>query len=306
MIKLSVIIPTYNRADVLAMTLDSLGKQTVRKDSFEVIIVDDGSNSQQINAIKKNIHDRQFSTRFFRQKHKGPAAARNLGIRKALGEIVLIINDDTVPTRDLISRHLVFHHKHPQENYGLLGLVTWHPDIEVTPFMQWLENGGPYFSFNSIKGRTANWIQFWTCNISLKKRFLLSCGTFDESFPDAAWEDTELGYRLSLSGLILRFDRRALGYHYHPTTIVSIKNKMVANGRSLHIIKRKIPNQFWPPLAKYPRILFILDRLFFLAFFARLTTIFPNFFNRCKKCSWLNNLVLLHYRIEGFWKDNTN
>lgn len=299
MIELSVVIPTYNKPEILKMALAALEKQTFPKSQFEVIVIDDGSFHSAQKKIKSFLPNLGFKTSFIIQKHKGPAAARNRGIKKARGKIVLIINDDTVATPDLLKRHYKFHQKHPLENFGLLGLVTWHQDLEITHFMYWLEHGGPYFSFWSIKGKEAGWQRFWTCNISLKRSFLLKNGFFDEEFPFAAWEDVELGYRLGKAGLRLFYGKKALGYHYHPTSIESIKNKMRANGESAMLLKDKLPNKFLPPLARWPKLAVFLDNIFFskpivfllekLAFWAEkrvgLGTVF--------------DLVLLHYRVEG-------
>lgn len=298
MIKLSVIIPTYNRVDILRMTLSALALQTISKKQFEVIIIDDGSRNEELKSLTSLIKEQKFSIILLRQKHKGPATARNKGIKAASGNIILVINDDTVPSTKLLERHIHFHDLHPNNHIGLLGRVTWHPEIEVTPFMTWLENGGPYFSFNSIRGKIAGWQRLWTCNVSFKRSFLLNYALFDESFPDAAWEDIELGYRLNKYGLVLYYDKGALGYHYHPTSITSIKNKMKSNGRNLILIREKLPREYWPPLAKYPRIAILLDKLFCLELFSKIVNKSPIYFDH-SKLHKLFDMVLLHYRISG-------
>jgi glycosyltransferase involved in cell wall biosynthesis len=299
MIELSVIIPTCNRPKILGKVLVSLEEQTCPKNKFEMIVVDDGSTLTNQKKIKEQTRRLRIKTRFLVQKHLGPAAARNKGIKAAQGKSVLIINDDTLATPDLIKKHLLFHQEHPQNNFGLLGYVTWHPDLGVTPFMFWLEHGGPYFSFHQIKGREAGWERLWTCNVSLKKKFLLENGLFDEDFPYAAWEDVELGYRLGKAGLRLFYEKKAIGYHYHPTSIESIRKKMVANGESVMIMREKVPSEILPPLGRWPRLALNLDRLVFSP---------PLFFLIEKLGFWaearlnLNfifELILLHYRIEG-------
>lgn len=292
MIHISVVIPTYNRIEILKRTLSALDGQTLKADKFEAIIIDDGSTDDTVSLIKKEKALHNFRISLLKQNHQGPAAARNKGIKVAQGEIVLIINDDTVPDSRLLEHHLTFHSKHTKGTDALLGKVTWHPAIKITPFMKWLENGGPYFSFNKIKGNLAGWQRLWTCNISFKKAFLLSYGLFDESFPDAAWEDVELGYRLSQSGLKLYYERKALGYHYHPTTIVSIRNKMMSNGRNLSIYCRKVPRKYWPPIATHTQQLFIFDKL--------LLTPMVSILGARPTINFINSMVLLHYRIKGY------
>lgn len=299
MIRLSVVIPTYNKPEILKMALESLVSQTFPEKWFEVIVVDDGSSAKVQHQIKSFLSKLNLNISFLVQVHKGPAAARNKGVKKVKGKIVLIINDDTIAAPDLLKRHYEFHRKNSKENFGLLGYVTWHPDLEITPFMYWLEHGGPYFSFHQIRGKEAGWQRFWTCNISLKKNFLLKNGLFDEKFPFAAWEDFELGYRLGQAGLRLFYDRKTCGYHYHPTTLESIRNKMRANGESVLILKKKLPKEFLPPLAKYPRLAVLLDKIFFcklvFSFFERIVLSLEKRINS----GLFFDLVLLHYRIEG-------
>jgi hypothetical protein len=84
----SVIIPTYNRADLLREALDSLFAQTFT--DYEVIVVDDGSTDDTANFLS-TLGDR---VRVFRQKNQGPGAARNLGIANARGEFVAFLDSD--------------------------------------------------------------------------------------------------------------------------------------------------------------------------------------------------------------------
>ena len=75
----SIIIPTYNTSIVLRQCIVSLFNQSIDKKCFEVIIVNDGGKddiSENLGALSN-----EFTIRYLYQEHKGPAAARNLGIR---------------------------------------------------------------------------------------------------------------------------------------------------------------------------------------------------------------------------------
>lgn len=89
--KLSVIIPTYNESKDIAECLESLDTQTYK--DFEVIIVDDGSTDQTIEIVK-NYHPHSFKMMLLNQRHLGPALARNLGAKKAQGEILIFVDAD--------------------------------------------------------------------------------------------------------------------------------------------------------------------------------------------------------------------
>jgi len=306
MIEISVVIPTYNNISVLKKTLLAFDAQNFDFNLFEVIVVNDGSSDNTLDLLKKLSRQLKIHLRIITQINSGPAKARNKGILAARGKTIIIVNDDVVPSSDLIKRHTDFHRLNSKKNIGLLGYVTWHNDLKVTPFMKWLEDGGPYFSFSKIKGKIAGWERFWTCNISAKKIFLVENNLFDENFPYAAWEDVEFGARLGTAGLKLFYDKKAIGYHYHPTSVEKIKKKMIANGESVMLLKNKINEDFLPPLAKRPYLAIILDN-YLLNPFVFLIEYICKFFEDKIVIHPLYTLLLLHYRIVGlkkWWKSN--
>ena len=106
-IKISVIIPTYNRSQFLKKILNSLLGQTQEKCDYEIIVVDDGSTDDTsliLNTIKTS-----YNFKFVRQKNAGLSAARNHGATQAQGEILLFLDDDIVASSELIKEHLLSH-----------------------------------------------------------------------------------------------------------------------------------------------------------------------------------------------------
>ena len=239
---LSIIIPTYNRKNSLSKCLYAFVNQ-VTKMSYEVLIIDDGSTDNTDEVIKKWEKNTHFILRYFRQENRGPASARNIGIKQARGDILLFVGDDIIATPNLIEQHMLFHCKYPEENVAMLGYVTWSSEIKVTPFMYWLEHGGPQFQYYKFKHREKV-KAFWTCNISLKRSFLIKEGYFDEDFPYAAYEDTELGYRLQKKGLQIIYNKNAIAYHYHSTNIEKYCYRQKLVGKSFIILHKKYPEIF--------------------------------------------------------------
>ncbi len=212
---LSVIIPTRNRSDLLRKTLDGLCKQTAQKLLLEVIIVSDGSTDSTSETID------QFVTRlpikYFEQPQRGVSSARNLGLRYASSALVLLLDDDIVPTPQLIGEHIRFHDELPTLEAVLLGYVTWHPNLFITPFMQWYGEYGALFGYSLLENNEqVDPRFFYSCNISFKREFIISHGKFNEAL--TVLEDNELGYRLAQKGMLLFFRRAALGYHYQTFT----------------------------------------------------------------------------------------
>jgi len=99
--KVSIIIPTYNEERVILNCLESLGEQTFK--DFEIIIVDDGSTDKTISFVK-NLQKIVYDIRLLVQKHKGPGAARNLGVGEANGEILVFVDADMTFAEDFIRK----------------------------------------------------------------------------------------------------------------------------------------------------------------------------------------------------------
>lgn len=96
--KVSVIIPTFNEENVIIDCLKSLSKQSFK--DIEIIVVDDGSTDKTLIKIRKL----KPSLKMLKQKHLGPGAARNLGARKAKGEILVFIDADMTFDKDYIEK----------------------------------------------------------------------------------------------------------------------------------------------------------------------------------------------------------
>ncbi len=87
---ISVIIPTWNRGDILETALRSVSGQSC--DHWEAIVVDDGSDDGTDGKIAPFLADPRF--RYFRREHKGVSAARNFGLEQARGEIIAYLDSD--------------------------------------------------------------------------------------------------------------------------------------------------------------------------------------------------------------------
>lgn len=99
--KISIVIPVYNEEDVIIDCLSSLNKQT--HSNFEVIIVDDGSTDKTPKLIKKYKPDK-YKLVIIKQNHEGPGAGRNLGVKKATGEILVFVDADMAFDRDFLKK----------------------------------------------------------------------------------------------------------------------------------------------------------------------------------------------------------
>ena len=231
---LSVVIPTFNRAAILQDCLEALFMQDFPRQDYEVIVVDDGSNDETREILEK-FGAKHKNFKFYHQKNQGQGIARNLGIQRAAGNIIVLIGDDIIVKENFLSEHVRFHLRNHNENQAVLGLTLWHPRLHITPFMAWLTNGstifgrfgGHQFAYEKLRGKQeADFNFFYTSNISLK-RSLLDKYPFDPTFSGYGWEDIELGYRLFLrEALRLFYNPDAIGYHDHVMTEASLAERM--------------------------------------------------------------------------------
>lgn len=247
MISLSVVIPTKDRAEALARTLDALESQRASDAVLEAIVIDNGSSDATVELVRQRA-GAALPIRLLEQPDGGPAAARNAGAAAAAGGILLFLGDDTEPADEgLLRAHIDLHTARPEPTYGVLGRITWTPRKPVTPFMRWLENGGPQFHYAELApGPVDAASYFYSSHASVKRSIFEQVGGFDVRFPTAAVEDTELGVRLADAGLELDYHPELLVLHDHPTTPAQSLRRSVAVGRSAALYNRLRPDRPHP------------------------------------------------------------
>jgi glycosyltransferase involved in cell wall biosynthesis len=235
----SVIIPTYNRCNILRKTLAALFKQSLGPALFEVVVVDDGSTDDTPHFVQSLIESAPLTLRYKRQKNCGAGAARNRGLMLAHGEYVLFIDDDIIVDRMILQEHLRYHRLHSKLNEAVLGRVALAPELPDTYF----NRAHALFKWEKIANcDLVGWPYFMTGNISLKRRFLLDKGLcFDEHFLAPAYDDTEMGYRAAQHGLCIFYNKQAVGYHFHSMNSDQVIEKARKNGYALAMLHQKHP-----------------------------------------------------------------
>lgn len=189
--------------------LAGLDRQLVSTDSFEVIVVDDGSTDDTAAWLRGNCR-RSYVVRCVHQENAGPAKARNNGVGHARGELLLFIDDDVEPTPQLVAEHLGWHDAEP--DVVVLGPLA-SLDHYAQPWVAWEQEKLEAQYAAMLRGDwEPTFRQFWTGNASVAKKHVLDAGGFDPLFLRA--EDVELGRRLHERGLKFRFNPNARGLHH--------------------------------------------------------------------------------------------
>src|SRR6266513_4046350 len=111
---ISVVIPTFNRAAMLAATLESFAAQSIPKNRYEVVVVDDGSKDA-TSEVCRDLASR-IQLKYLHIDNSGISAAKNTGILASRGKIVLFFDDDDIADSHLLEEHVKAHGQHPKEN----------------------------------------------------------------------------------------------------------------------------------------------------------------------------------------------
>ncbi len=212
--KITAIVPTLNRPEVLARNLEALGaSEGIDPCDLEVIVVDDGSTGDATREVLERTKEKaSFTLVSLFQENAGQARARNRAMERARGRIWLFLNDDTIASPGLIAGHLRGHQDHAGEEAGILGRATLAPDIPMTPARSLhLDH-----MWARIAGKVElEWYHFWTTNVSVKAAFLERHGLRFDPRIRYIHDDTEMGLRLRDHGFRLYYRPEAVGFHDH-------------------------------------------------------------------------------------------
>lgn len=229
--KISVVIPTYNRADSLAVVLPSLLDQAFPADLYEVLLCDAGSTDGTEELVAE-LNDSRLV--FTPGPNTGRSGARNRGVKEARGELILFTDADIIAEPDLLQQHYEFHRRFPGD--AVVGC-----EVQVDTLEQYAEYrlDPQTHARHRTTRKTVPWHYFLTGNASAAKVDLLRVGVFDENFTGYGHEDLELGYRLHKAGCTLHYNPYAVNYHWHPVPYEEQCEKMFLAGKSTVRFYRK-------------------------------------------------------------------
>ncbi|MBA7515277.1 Undecaprenyl-phosphate 4-deoxy-4-formamido-L-arabinose transferase [subsurface metagenome] len=188
--KVSVIIPTYNRAHLIGRAVQSVLNQTYQ--DFEIIVVDDGSMDDTEEVINE-FQEQDKRIRYIRyEKNKGAAAARNTGIKASRGEYIAFqdSDDEWFPEKLNESMRIITGHKDIDFIFSYGKIIKNKKIIGDVGKAHWVNNTSKKEVV--IKLFMGNFIP--TQGVLVKKEKIIKVGGFDESFPSAS--DHELWLRL--------------------------------------------------------------------------------------------------------------
>ena len=240
--RISIVVPAHNQRERLARTLESIARCAFDLRQVEVIVADDGSSDGTADWVAGAASSFPFPLVLRRGAWGNQSAATNEGLRSARGTIVLFSAQDILFREDLLAQHVAWHERFAGQEVAVLGELPYPPDLEVSPFMFYLVNGGYQFAYYLIKDPRRVPPNFvYAPNVSVRADTLRRVGGFDEELPYGC-QDTDLGIRLDAAGVRIVFNPDAVGYHNHPITLDEFCSRQGRVAAGLVRLREKHPD----------------------------------------------------------------
>lgn len=193
----SVVIPTYNRVELLRNCLLSFADQTYPKDKFEIIVINDGSTDNTEEMVTDLMSKFQCKLKYIKQHNQGVTRARNRGIIESEGIYIGFTSDDIIADPYWIEAAIDCFSDN--DVVGVEGIIVPTVDSKITPFTHYTI---------SLKPR-----RFLAANIFFKKSILDEVQRFDERFNIHVREDTDIALTVLERGYEIIFSEKVIIKH---------------------------------------------------------------------------------------------
>lgn len=208
----TIVIPTYNRSGKLLETLDALAMQDTT--DFHVIISDDGSSDKTKTFVEEKKESLPFSLDYFYHPNGGASESTNIGVESAANGLIILLDDDILPARDTISKHIQFHRGHPGSI--LSGSADTDANLTVTDVqryklfmeMEWKKLRP---DANKLISIDFNNFIITTANMSFPRSIFQQLAGFNTGLRDGY--DVDFGFRALLAGVPIYFDGTVKSIH---------------------------------------------------------------------------------------------
>jgi glycosyltransferase involved in cell wall biosynthesis len=240
MIKISVIIPTWMRATELEILCNSLCSQSFNFSDFEVIICDSNSDDNTSGVVKK--FENKLNIIYHHSKINAISVKRNDGARIASGNILVFLDDDVIPSSQLLE---IYYNKHKETTEKVL--------MGLSLFSLLKENKSNFIKYRNRRslrvlkfGNDVSSNNFVSMNFSIKKTDFFKIGLFDENFVNYGGEDHDFPCRMKELGYksVMLSDARSEHIEPSPNLINRMKKIYVSARYGFVPLKNKFPNFF--------------------------------------------------------------
>ena len=219
---ISVIIPTIDRGEFLVDTIQQLKRQSVK--NFEIIVVDQSVSYEK--SVQLKINDLSAkSIRYFRVFPRSVTAAKNFGIKKATGDIIIFLDDDIKIKKDFIKNHINAYKKYPDAG-AIAGRVLQDGFPVIDNVLKFNEYGQSEGTYTGTKDGYTN--TFPGGNCSVRKKIALEVGGFDTRYYGGSFrEESDFANKIYSAGHRI--------YYYHKAEIFHLAAPSGGNRVKTHI-----------------------------------------------------------------------
>lgn len=237
----TIVVPTFNRAGVLAECLEAVLNQQYDSD-YEVIVVDDGSRDETPSLLEEWRAEHSARLSVFRQENSGPAKARNRGAREARGKFLAFIDDDCV-AEPLWLASLVGTIRSAGGSAAAGAMIN----RESTWVSRYIVKEVVIDQHLAADGNVRDLI---TGNFCIRADVFHRAGGFDEQIRVAGGEDTEFGFRLQSLGYRIAYAPKARVRHRSHLILSDYLRMIYRHGRGRWRLGERFPEYriAWPYL----------------------------------------------------------
>lgn len=290
----TVIIPTFNRKELLKECLDSLKSQTFK--DFEVVVIDNGSTDGTEELIEKH----GYSVRLIKNKINKGFVAVNQGIEHSSSEFVVLLNNDAVAKENWLEELVKGINKYPEAGFGSSKILK--KDGKT------IDSAGDGFNLNIMGGYAVGNSELDSDEYNVekvcfsasggaaiyRKNLFERIGKFDEKF-FAYFEDIDFGFRANLRNIKCVYLPKAVVFHRGGETARhnSLFHLRLTDRNKMLTVLKNLPFRYF---FKYKRATFDLFCWPFIEFFKQGPRVLPFFWNRVLIIFWLPSILLERFK----------
>lgn len=217
-INVSIVIPNFNGKDLLERYLPAVIEAMCHlpRATRQIIVVDDASTDDSVAFLRKNFPQVQVIEK---EKNEGFSSTVNLGVRKAKGEIVVLLNTDVKPELDFLPP-LISYFSNPQVfAVGMMDKSVEEGKVVLRGRgMGEFKRGFLIHRRGEINGKYTLWASGGSS--AFRREIWLKLGGFDRMYDPFYGEDLDLGYRAWKAGYKILFEPKSKVWHFHEKGVI--------------------------------------------------------------------------------------
>ena len=257
---ISIVTPTFNRSHELDYLIESINKQTLNNEYFEMIISDDGSTDDTHEKIYKWKELVDFQLDYISQDNLGPGAARNHGVKKSNGELIVFIDSDCEADENWLK---IIYDAYNNNIFDAFGGPD-HSKEDFLPIQRAIDfSMTSFLTTGGMRGHSKKMLaKFYprSHNMGVKKTLFEKIGGFGSL---RHGQDIELSHRIHNSGAKIQLLIDAIVYHRRRTTLIKFF-RQVFNWGVARINLGKMDRVMLEPIHFVPSITTSLALFFFI------------------------------------------